>query len=225
MTQPDSGAQGGAEGAQGGTQDGGAGTGNDQGTGTQSGTGTQDGGANAGQTQPGTVSQDEYNRRMEQLRVADQKRQAAENELRQLKDKDIPALEKLQRDLTEVQQRADKAEAELKQARLENAFFTDNTYKWKNPKTALKLADMSNVEIDDAGKVHNLKGALEALAKAEPYLIDTGDGSGGDDDNGKGAKGSTGALGTGGAGNTKPSATKALASRIPALRTRGITGG
>ena len=225
MTMPDSGAQGGAEGAQGGTQDGGTGTGNDQGTGTQSGTGTQDGGTGQQQTTAGTVSQAEYDRRMEQLRVADQKRQAAETELKQLRDKDIPALEKLQRDLTEATQRAEKAEADLKQSRLENAFFTDNTYKWKNPKTALKLADLTNVEIDDAGVVHNLKGALEALAKAEPYLIDTGEGSGENDDKGQGSKGSTGALGTGGAGNMKPDAKKVLAARVPALRTRGITGG
>jgi hypothetical protein len=223
MTQPDPGAQSGAEGAQGGTQDGGAGTGNDQGTGAQSGAGTQDGSQAQGQTQTGTVSQAEYDRIRAQLQAADQNKQKALDELKQIRDKDLPAIEKLTRDVTEATQRAEKAEADLKQARLENAFFTDNTYKWKNPKTALKLADLSKVEIDEDGTVHNLKGALEALAKAEPYLIDSGDGSG-EDDKGKESKGSTGALGTGGAGNTKPDAKKALASRIPALRTRGIGG-
>jgi len=223
MTQPDPGAQSGAEGAQGGTQDGGAGSGNDQGTGAQSGAGNQDGGTGQ-QPQTGTVSQAEYDRLRAQLQAADQNKQKALDELKQIRDKDLPAIEKLTRDVTEATQRAEKAEADLMKARLENAFFTDNSYKWKNPKTALKLADLSKVEIDDDGTVHNLKGALDALAKAEPYLIDSDEGSG-DDDKDKGGKGSTGALGTGGAGNMKPDAKKVLGARIPALRTRGITGG
>lgn len=221
MTQPDPSAQGGTEGTQSGAQDGGAGNGNDQGNGTQSGTGTQDG-AQQGQqaNSTGTVSQEEYDRLRTRLQAADQRAGKFEADLKQLRDKDLPEMQKLQRDLTEVTQRAEKAEADLRQARLENAFFTDNTYKWKNPKTALKLADLTKVEIDDDGTVRNLKGALEALAKSDPYLIDAEDTS--DDDKGQGGKGSTGALGTGGAGGVRPDAKKALASRIPALRTRGI---
>lgn len=225
MTQPGPGAQSGNEGAQGGAP--GTGTdpadlGTDPSTGAQGGAGGQGGEQPAGTTVE-TVSKAEYDRRIAQLQAADRRAAAVEAELKQLKDKDIPAMEKLQRDNAELTAAKEKLEADVKQARMENAFFNDNTYKWKNPKTALKLADLTNVEVDEDGKVHNLKGALDALAKSDPYLLED-EASGEDDDKGKGGKGSTGALGTGGAGNTKPDATKVLSARLPALRTRGITG-
>lgn len=55
--------------------------------------------------------------------------------------------------------------------RLENAFLTDNTYSWHNPKRALKLVDLSEVEIADDGTVKGLDNALKNLAKSDPYLI------------------------------------------------------
>lgn len=224
MTQPDPAAQGGSEGAQSGvpgnTGPGTAGAGADPGTGTQSGAPVQAGEPNAGNDAE-TVSKAEYDRRIAQLSAADQRASKAEAELKQLRDKDLPAMEKLTRENAELVAERDKLSADLKQTRLENAFFNDNTYEWKNPKTALKLADLSKVEIDEDGTVHNLKGALDALAKAEPYLIKE---PSGEDDKDKGGKGSTGALGTGGAQGTQPNAVKGLAARLPALRTRGITG-
>lgn len=220
MTQPDPGAQGGTEGAQSGAGENGTGAGSNPDTAGQGAGQGQDGGQTQGQTQTGTVSQVEYDRRMEQLRAADQKRQAAETELKQLKEKDLPAMEKLTRENAELVAERDKLNNELRQTRMDNAFFNDNTYKWKNPKTALKLADLSKVEIDDDGTVHNLRAALEALAKAEPYLLEES-GDGNEDNKGKDGKGSTGALGTGGTGTTKPSSA-AMAARVPALRSRGI---
>lgn len=224
MTTPNPSAQGGTESALSGAIDDGTGTGastgNDQGSGAQSGTGAQDGTQGQVQPQTGTVSQAEFDRLRAQLQAADQKRNAAESELKQIRDKDMPALEKAQRDLAEATARAEKLAEDLKQTRLENAFYNANDYKWKNPKTALKLADLSKVEVDEDGEVHNLKSALDALAKSEPYLLD--DSTNDEDD--KGSKGSTGALGTGGKGTQRPDATKVLSSRLPALRTRGIGG-
>lgn len=219
MTTPTPVAQGGNDGASSGViEDGtgtGAGNGNDQGNGALSGNVNPDGTQQP--TPPAlTVSQADYDRLKAQLQAADQNRQKAQDELKQIRDKDMPALEKAQRDIAEATARAEKAEADLKQSRLEKAFLENSEYKWKNPKTALKLADLSKVEVDDEGEVHNLKSALEALAKSDPYLLNS------DDDEDKGGKGSTGALGTGGKGNQKPDAIKTLSSRIPALRTRGL---
>ncbi len=228
MTSPDLGAQGGAPAAQGGGQDGGTGSsaenqGNDgTQTGQSAGTGTD---GTQGQTVTATVSADEYERIKAQRTAADQRAGKAEAELKQLRDKDLPALEKAQRDLVEVTAERDQLKIDLKQARLDNAFMGDNTYKWQNPKNALKLADLSNVEIDDDGTVRNLKGALDALAKSDPYLLAPTE-TGGGDDNGKDKDkkgGSTGALGTGQQQPPKPDA-KGMAARLPALRSRGIGG-
>lgn len=221
MTQPDPNAQSGnPEG-----QSAGQGTGTD-GTGTGTGTGTdgQSAGTNTGQQTPpeATVSRAEYEALQNRLRAADQNRQRVEDELKQIRDKDMPALDKAQRDLAEATRERDEAREALKQARLENAFVTDNKYKWKNPKTALKLADLSKVEVDDDGTVRNLTAALDALAKAEPYLLEDTNSSGGDGDGSGSTRGSTGASGNGGrAPETKVDLSK-LASRVPALRSRGI---
>lgn len=215
MTAPDSAAQSGTGDV---SQSGDAGTTGQAGD-TQ---GTADGstGQSAGQTQtaPAPVDRAEYERVLNQLRAADQNKAKAESELKQLRDKDLPALEKAQRDLTEANARAEKAEAELQQTRIETAFLRDNKYKWKNPATALKLADLSGVTVDDDGKVHNLLPALEALAKSDAYLIEDADGAAEAE---KPNKGSTGAPNAG--GRTSGADTKGLVSRLPALRTRGVS--
>lgn len=162
---------------------------------------------------PATVTRAEYDALMNRMRAADQNKAKAENELRQLRDKDLPELQKAQRDLTEAQERATKAEADLRSARLENAFLSDNKYEWHNPKTALKNADLSKVEVLDDGTVTGLTAALDALAKSDPYLIKTAKAD-------ETPKGSTGAPGTGGRQPDGKPDTKALANRFPALRTR-----
>lgn len=58
---------------------------------------------------------------------------------------------------------------------LKNAFLENNTFKWKSAKAALKLADLSEVEVDEKGAVHGLDSALAKLAKDEPYLLETAD--------------------------------------------------
>lgn len=219
MTSPDPNAQSGTGGAPSGDPGNGTGDGTDTGTGTGAPSGAPDAGQ---QTPPPMVSQAEYDALRNRLSQADQKRAATEAELKQIRDKDLPALEKATRDLAEAEKARDLALEDLKKTRLENAFVTDNKYKWKNPRTALKLADLSKVEVDDDGTVRNLTAALDALAKAEPYLLED-DTSGGDGDgDGSNGKGSTGAPGAGGRqSDTKPDAKK-YAARIPALRTRGV---
>lgn len=219
MADPENGAQSGTDPAQSG-QDGTQGTGNGTGTtdpATQSGGGTSNSGSTDGTA---TVSAEELERQRERTRAADQRASKLEAELKQIRDKDLPEAEKIKRDLEEANAERDKLREDLKQSRLEMAFLKDNKYKWKNPATALKLADLSSVEVEDDGKVVGLDAALAALAKSDPYLLDTetsGDG------NGSGGTGATGASGAGGrqSDSTKTDLKKA-AIRIPALRSRGL---
>lgn len=218
MTSPDPGAQSGTDPS---AQSGGTGTG--QGDPADNNPDQTGQSAETGQGQqtpepPATVTRAEYDALMNRLRAADQNRTKAENDLKQLRDKDLPELQKAQRDLTEALDRAVKAETDLKSARLENAFLSHNKYNWHNPKTALKNADLSKVEILDDGSVTGLDAALDALAKSDPYLIKTETKV----EEPKGPSGSPGA-GQGRQPDGKPNM-DALASRFPALRTRGAGG-
>lgn len=51
--------------------------------------------------------------------------------------------------------------------------------KFRNPATAVRLLDLSGVKVNDDGSVDEaaVKAKLDELATAEPYLIDTGDGT------------------------------------------------
>lgn len=46
--------------------------------------------------------------------------------------------------------------------------------KFKNPKSAFKLLDLDDVEVDEDGEIIGLEDAIKALAKSDPYLVDTG---------------------------------------------------
>jgi len=55
----------------------------------------------------------------------------------------------------------------------------DAKYQFKNPKTALRVLDLSDVDITDDGEVDGLEEAIAKLAKSDPYLLaDKGDDDG-----------------------------------------------
>lgn len=110
--------------------------------------------------------------------------------LKAIEDKDKSDLDKATGGLTEAQAKADKLAADNHKLVIENAFLTDNKHAWANPKTALKLADLSKVEIDEDGTVTGLAEALDKLAKDEPYLLKKA--SDKDDDEDDEPKGPTG---------------------------------
>lgn len=192
--------------------------------GTQSGTGSSsdanntggtDTGAQSGATPPAeTVSRADFDRLRAQLQAADQKRTEAESKYTQLVDKDLPAQEKLTRDLQAATERATVLEGEVKKLRVDNAFLKDNTHKWQDAGTALQLLDMSAVEIDSEGTVTGLKEALAKLAKEKPFLISSE--SVAQDDAPAGGT----VPGTNGKPGTDTPQRKALESRFGQLRTR-----
>lgn len=211
MTTPiGEGAQGGAEGAQSGTGEG-TGTG-----GTQDVTGTntaQSGGENSSQQATDIkVDRTELDAVLARMRAADQRASKAEADLKQLRDKDLPEADKLKRDYEEATATVAKLQEANNALALKVAFLSDNTYAWHNPERALRLVDLSQVEIQDDGTVRGLKDALKALATSDAYLIK------------QEVKETTVPAGTasgnnGSSGTTKPG-TKAMAARIPALQTR-----
>jgi hypothetical protein len=161
------GAQSGADGTQSGT-----------GTATGTQTGTQNSNPGTG-TQSGTgvtltdldVARQEAQSYQEKMKAADKRASDYEAQLKQLRDKDLPATEKLQRDYEAAVQQVETFRETNGKLALENAFLSDNTYEWQNPKRALQLIDRSGVEIGDDGAVKGLKEALKALATSDPYLL------------------------------------------------------
>lgn len=211
MTQPDPGAQSGTPDPQSGV---GEGSGTD-GTNGSTSAGGQTGAQSGAQDNGGDASKAELEKVTARMRAADQRASQLEAELRQIKDKDLPEAEKLKRDHEEAVARAEKAEQRVAEMAISNAFLTDNTYKWKNPVTAMKLLDRDKVTVEADGSVQGMKDALKALATSDPYLLD--------DTKGEESKETpppgTAPANNGGAGKGKdPKATQQR--RFPAMRTR-----
>lgn len=86
--------------------------------------------------------------------------------------------------------------------------------KFKNPKTAFRLLDLDDVEIDEDGDITGLDDAIKALAKSDPYLLDTGKK---DDDEDEDEDQSTGQRAGRKRGKGNPNRDKLL-DKYPALR-------
>lgn len=93
--------------------------------------------------------------------------------LKEIEDKDKGAAEKLTESVKDLTTKIEAKDKTIEDLALRNAFLSDTTFKWKNPVTALKLVDLSKVEIDDDGEVEGMTEALKALAKSDPYLLET----------------------------------------------------
>lgn len=117
------------------------------------------------------VSREDFERLRAQLQAADQKRTETENQLKQLRDKDMPEMQKLTRDLQEATEKLNAQSAANEALRVENAFLTANEHEWHDPAAAMKLLDRSRVTVDADGNVQGMKEALKALAQANPWLL------------------------------------------------------
>lgn len=114
---------------------------------------------------------DENMRRRHENKALKKQLEEQAAKLKAIEDKDKDELTKTTGDLTEAQAKAEKLVEANTKLMIQNAFLMDNKHAWENPKAALKLADLSEVEIDDEGNVTGLKEALDALAKSDPYLL------------------------------------------------------
>lgn len=202
------GAQGGAEGTQSGAGDL-----------TDSNVGSTDpgtsGGAQSGTTQQPTEAEtlkSQLEQQRQRTLASDQRAAKIEAELKQLRDKDLPEIEKLKRDFEDTVKQRDSLKDSVNQLALDNAFLKENSVTWHSPETALKLVDRSQVTIDDDGTVHGMKEALTALAKSNPYLVKT-------ETTETAPPPGTAPANNGSSGTAKPKP-GAMAGRLPVLRTR-----
>jgi hypothetical protein len=177
----------------------------------------QSGGTTTEQETAATVSKADFDRVVNQLRAADQNRSKTEAELRQLRDKDLPELDRLKRDNEAATVQINQLKERVQRQALENAFLKENSIKWIDPEAALQLADMADVTIGDDGTVTGLKIAMDKLAKAKPYLVDKGTPPA---ETPPAKKTASGVPPMNGQSGTNKADTSGLASRIPALRSR-----
>jgi predicted RNase H-like nuclease (RuvC/YqgF family) len=141
-------------------------------TSTTSSDGTQSGAESRTSTDPDLERRAaEADSLRERMRAADQRAANFEKELKQLRDKDLPEAEKLKRDFEESQSQVTELQKVNNELALKVAFLSDNTYSWHNPDRAMKLVDLSQVQIGADGTVSGLKEALKALATSDSYLI------------------------------------------------------
>lgn len=115
--------------------------------------------------------EDEKQRQYRRRQEAEKERDELKARLEALEDKDKDEGTKTSEKIQRLESENSELVEALRERTLENAFLKDNTYSWHNPGRALRLADLSEVEIDDDGNVHGLKAALDKLAKSDAYLI------------------------------------------------------
>ena len=94
---------------------------------------------------------------------------AAEIKRRDDESKSAEQLEKEQ--FEEIKTTVTALETQNRDLQVQLAFLTSNTVQWHDSEAALRLADLSSVEIDKDGKVTGLKEALDAVAKQHPFLV------------------------------------------------------
>lgn len=114
-----------------------------------------------------------------------EEREAELQELREFKEQQerekMTADEKAEADRKELESSHQKLQEGMQKLVLENAFLRSNEYKFHNPETALRLADLSQIEIVEGVNGFELKDpkalkkALDDLVKGNPYLVKSED--------------------------------------------------
>lgn len=132
------------------------------------------------------VLKDENARRRKEAAALKKQNDELAAKLKKFEDADKGDLEKAQGALKEVTEERDTLSKQVQDLLIQNAFLKDNKFTWANPTTALRLADLSEVEIDEEGNVTGLAEALQKLAKEEPYLLKSKKDDDGDDNDDSG---------------------------------------
>jgi hypothetical protein len=126
------------------------------------------------------VDRAEYERVKRHRAAADRRKAELETEVSTLKTenaalkaegKDGKLDEATTARVTELQKTVDESSKTIQTLRINNAFLSANDFTWHDPEDAMRLADLSEVEIEEDGTVVGLKEALKKLAKAKPHLI------------------------------------------------------
>lgn len=128
-----------------------------------------------------TVPQWKYDKLHKRMTAADQRSSMLQKQIDELKSgKDVNAevkaeLDALKANVSKIEADRDKHQQRANGLTIRLAALTlPGSPEWENVDTALKMADLSDVDVDEeTGKVDKraLKSALTALAKEHPYLV------------------------------------------------------
>lgn len=188
----------------------------------------------------GPVSRDEFDAVTRRLSAADKRRAEAEKKAAALqKEKDDkeregkPELDNLKKDHGELTKAHETLQSKFRNLALVNAFLTASAQEkiaWHNPRIAQNAAadELKELEIDEDGNVEGIRDVVKALAKANKYLVNTGNTDDDDDEEKPPARRGASGSGVGSTktakGKGKPKGTlsdEELRHRFPALgRTR-----
>lgn len=116
-----------------------------------------------GSSPPNTVPFAKYFRTRERMRNADRRANKAETRVTELEGEasKVPDLDKKLSD----------AKAVIQKLRIDNAFLTATDVDWLDSEVALRLVDLTKVEITESGEVKGLAEALKELAEKKPFLV------------------------------------------------------
>lgn len=106
------------------------------------------------------------------VRTAEEERDAAIKERDDLKAKGATDDDAKQQ-MTAITTERDALLTTVSDLRIENAVLKTSGYDWQNPAAAIRLLDLSSIDVDKGGKVvqTSLKTALDALVKENPFLL------------------------------------------------------
>jgi hypothetical protein len=171
------------------------------------------------------VPQSKYDQIKKQLSEADKKKSAAERELAAIRNKDKPEVDRVTAERDEAIKDRDTVTTNFTALARKYAFVAtsnDLDINWVNTGTALRVADLDDLEIGADGTVEGMAVVLKQLAKDHPYLLkvkETDDD--GDDGKTKKTPVKSGSAGVGKSKGKAPEGTlsdEELRKRFPSLR-------
>jgi len=109
-----------------------------------------------------TVPIARYLKTQNRMKAADRRANTAEAR--------VAELEPIAAKVPELEKQVEAEKEAVRKLRIDNAFLTSDV-EWVDAEAALRLVDLSEVEIKDDGTVKGLKEALAALAEKKPYLV------------------------------------------------------
>ena len=119
-----------------------------------------------------TIPKWKYDKLHARMEAADRRSSALQRQLDELKDKkDIS--DDVRTEIADLKPKVECLQQENSDLRIKVAFFGVNTVDWHDPDTALRMLDLSEVDVDEKGNVDKraLKSAIRDLAKSKPYLV------------------------------------------------------
>lgn len=131
-----------------------------------------------------TALEEEKNRHFTARQAAEQERDALKAEKEERDRANNDEVTNLKNDVEKYKGEVQELSSRLESALLDNAFLTDNSFEWHNPKMVLRNIDRENVTIDKDGKVTGVDAAIKKLAEDNPWMLKSEPGKGDKDDKG-----------------------------------------